>query len=59
EPLVADHLATGRLVELVPNTPLDVPLHWQFTRLSAPALASVTAAILTSARKTLVPAETS
>lgn len=57
EPLVADHLATGRLVELVPDTPLDVPLHWQFTRLSAPALAAVTAAILASARKTLVPSK--
>ncbi len=55
EPLVAAHLASGALVELVPETPLDVPLHWQFTRLAAPALAPVTAAILTLARQVLVP----
>jgi LysR family transcriptional regulator (chromosome initiation inhibitor) len=54
EPLVAGHLAQGRLVELVPDTPLDVPLHWQFTRLAAPALAPLTAAIRTAARQMLV-----
>jgi LysR family transcriptional regulator, chromosome initiation inhibitor len=55
EPLVADHLATGALVELVPQTPLDVPLHWQFTRLAAPALGPLTDAIRRSARALLVP----
>ena len=30
--LVAPQLASGVLVELVPGTPLDVPLHWQHTR---------------------------
>jgi LysR family transcriptional regulator (chromosome initiation inhibitor) len=54
EALVAPHLATGALVELVPGTPLDVPLHWQFTRLAAPALAPVTEAIRASARARLV-----
>lgn len=54
EALVAPHLATGTLAELVPDTPLDVPLHWQFTRLAAPALAPVTEAIRTSARNGLV-----
>lgn len=54
EPLVAEHLATGRLKELVPNTPLDVPLHWQFTRLAAPALAPLTAAIRAKAAAVLV-----
>lgn len=56
EPLVAAHLASGALVELVPDTPLDVPLHWQFTRLAAPALASLTQAIRTSAHWMLVSA---
>lgn len=56
EPLVAAHLASGDLVELVADTPLDVPLHWQFTRLAAPALAPVTQAIRASAQKSLVPA---
>jgi LysR family transcriptional regulator (chromosome initiation inhibitor) len=53
ESLVAHHLAAGRLVELVPDTPLDVALHWQFTRLAAPALAPVTQAIRRAAVKAL------
>ena len=54
EPLVADHLASGALVELNPDSAFDVPLHWQSTRLAAPALAPVTEAILRSARAVLV-----
>jgi LysR family transcriptional regulator (chromosome initiation inhibitor) len=54
EPLVQDHLASGRLIELVPDTPLDVALHWQFTRLAAPALAPLTAAIRAKASAVLV-----
>jgi LysR family transcriptional regulator (chromosome initiation inhibitor) len=53
EPLVAGHLASGVLVELVADTPLDVTLHWQFTRLAAPALQPVTTAIRTTARAIL------
>lgn len=52
--LVAGHLAQGRLVELVPDTPLDVALHWQFTRLAAPALAPVTEAVRRAAKQALV-----
>lgn len=54
EPLIAPHLASGALVELVPDTALDVALHWQFTRLAAPALAPVTEAIRRTARTALV-----
>lgn len=54
EPLVAGHLASGALVELVAGTPLDVALHWQFTRLAAPALVGLTRAIRLSAEATLV-----
>lgn len=54
EPLVAAHLASGALVELIPETPLDVALHWQFTRLAAPALRQVTDAIRAAARQSLV-----
>ncbi len=57
EPLVKDHLATGRLVELIPDTALDVALHWQFTRLAAPALAPVTEAIRRSAKTILIAAD--
>jgi LysR family transcriptional regulator, chromosome initiation inhibitor len=55
EPLVKDHLAKGTLVELVANTPLDVALHWQFTRLAAPALSRLTQAIRQAAAGVLVP----
>lgn len=54
EALVARHLSNGRLVELVPDTPLDVPLYWQFSRISAPALAPLTHAIRDAARLALV-----
>lgn len=54
DPLAAPHLAAGTLVDLAPGTPLDVPLHWQFTRLAAPALAPVTEAIRRAARAILV-----
>jgi LysR family transcriptional regulator, chromosome initiation inhibitor len=55
EALIRDHLATGRLVELAPDAPLDTPLYWQFTRLSAKALAPLTAAIRKTAADWLVP----
>ncbi len=53
EPLIADHLAKGRLAELAPNTPLDVALYWQFSRLTAPALTPLTKAIRAAAAKIL------
>jgi LysR family transcriptional regulator, chromosome initiation inhibitor len=55
EPLIRADLQSGTLVELIPDTPLDVALHWQFTRLAAPALAPVTRALRASAARTLVP----
>ncbi|MEZ5796181.1 MAG: LysR family transcriptional regulator ArgP [Paracoccaceae bacterium] len=54
EPLVAAHLDSGALLELVPDSPLDVPLYWQFTRLAAPALAHLTAAVRAQAAQTLI-----
>ena len=45
ELLVETHLAQGRLTELLPHSPLDVPLYWQFSRLTAPALAPLTRAM--------------
>ena len=54
EALVAPHLASGALVEIAPDTPLDVALHWQFTRLAAPALRPVTAALQQQAARMLV-----
>jgi LysR family transcriptional regulator (chromosome initiation inhibitor) len=54
ESLVADHLSTGRLVVLAPGRPLDVALYWQISRLMAPALATVTAAVKRSADQNLI-----
>jgi LysR family transcriptional regulator, chromosome initiation inhibitor len=54
EPLVASHLGAGALVEVIPETPLDVALHWQFARLAAPTLAAVTQAIRHAAKQSLV-----
>lgn len=54
EPLIRPHLASGRLQELIPDTPLDVPLYWQFTRLAAPALQPLTEAIRRATGETLV-----
>ncbi|KAA0583601.1 LysR family transcriptional regulator ArgP [Azospirillum sp. B21] len=53
DPLVADHLAAGRLVELVPGRPLDVPLHWQQSRIAGTALAELSGAVLRAGRRVL------
>ena len=52
--LVEGHLAAGRLVELAPGHRLDVPLHWQFARIGARALADLTRAVVAAARASLV-----
>jgi LysR family transcriptional regulator (chromosome initiation inhibitor) len=54
EPLVAAHIAAGRLIDLSPGHPLDVALHWQFTRLAAPTLTPLTRALRAEAAKSLV-----
>ncbi|SFM51388.1 LysR family transcriptional regulator ArgP [Shimia aestuarii] len=54
EALVADHIASGRLVPLLPDAPHDVPLHWQASRLVAPALAPLTREVRRAARSTLI-----
>jgi LysR family transcriptional regulator (chromosome initiation inhibitor) len=53
-PLVADHLRSGRLHELVPDTPLDVPLFWQVNRMSSGHLAELTREIVAVGRRELV-----
>jgi LysR family transcriptional regulator, chromosome initiation inhibitor len=54
EALVAGHIAAGRLVDLNQDLPLDVALHWQYARLTAPTLAPLTQAIRAAARGALV-----
>jgi LysR family transcriptional regulator (chromosome initiation inhibitor) len=51
--LAAPHLATGTLVELVPDTPLDVPLHWQQARATSAWLDGLTREVLAAAREAL------
>lgn len=53
EHLARPHLAAGRLVELVPGTSIDVPLHWQHARLAPPALERLTRAVVAEAREGL------
>ncbi len=52
-PLVRDHLAAGRLVELVPGAILARPLFWQVNRLAAPQLAPLTSCVAAAAREAL------
>lgn len=53
--LVQDHLARGDLVTLLPDTPLDVPLYWQVTRVMDPALKPLTDAVRKIAADRLHP----
>lgn len=52
-PLAQPHLAAGRLVELVPGQPLDVPLYWQCARLPVPMLDRLTASVTRVAARSL------
>lgn len=54
EALVAEDLAAGRLVELVPDTPLDVPLFWQFARLTGAVIRPLSQAMRKAAARVLV-----
>lgn len=55
ESLVKTHLASGKLIALDAQNPLDVPLYWQVTRVMAEALAPLTQAILRTAQDHLIP----
>ena len=51
--LVERHLSAKRLVELIPGRTIDVPLHWQVSRLALPALDALTDAVLGATRSGL------
>ena len=51
--LVKDHLADGRLVELVPGKALDIPLYWHINRLAADRLKTLTQTVIDVAGRTL------
>ncbi len=52
--LVGEHLEAGRLVEVVPGTPLDIPLYWQVNRLAAERLGALTSHMVETARAVLL-----
>lgn len=52
--LVEEHLKAGRLVALDRNSPMDVPLYWQVSRVMAPALTPLTRNILRIAKQRLL-----
>lgn len=54
--LVHEHLASGHLVELKPDSPLDVPLYWQQTRIAFTLLDNLTRAVVAAAKVGLVQA---
>ena len=51
--LVREHLAAGRLRELVPGASLERPLYWQVNRLVAGPLSDLTRNVLATARREL------
>ena len=57
EAMIAGDLASGRLVDLAPDLPLDIGLVWQVARIAADALLSPTTAIRRAARVSLLPAQ--
>jgi LysR family transcriptional regulator (chromosome initiation inhibitor) len=52
--LIAPQLAAGALVELVPDTPLDVPLYWQHARAASGLLDELSAVVIAAARGALL-----
>jgi LysR family transcriptional regulator (chromosome initiation inhibitor) len=54
--LVEPHLAAGRLVAMVADRPLRVPLFWHWSRAVEAALRDITASIVRTARSRLAPA---
>ncbi|GLQ12121.1 LysR family transcriptional regulator [Devosia yakushimensis] len=52
--LVQEHLASGRLVELVPDATVDVALHWQVSRMAAHQFPQLDRSIVSAARATLL-----
>lgn len=52
--LIAPYLEDSTLVELVPGTPLDVPLYWQHARAASSLLDALSKAVLAAAGTALL-----
>jgi LysR family transcriptional regulator, chromosome initiation inhibitor len=55
EVLVAPHLAQGALVELAPDTALDVPLYWQHARAASSLIDRLSREVVAAAARALRP----
>lgn len=53
--LIEPQLRAGTLIELVPDTPLDVPLYWQQARAASSLLDQLSQTVLAAARAALLP----
>ena len=51
--LVREHLQTGRLVELLPQRPLDIALYWQAAKLPLQALSQLSNCVMEAAGRAL------
>jgi LysR family transcriptional regulator (chromosome initiation inhibitor) len=47
-------LQDGSLVELLPDTPLEVPLYWQHARAASTLLDGLSREVLAAARRALI-----
>jgi LysR family transcriptional regulator (chromosome initiation inhibitor) len=56
ESMIRAQLKSGALVELVPDSPLDVPLHWQQARVASSLLDGLTRHVVSAARSALLNA---
>lgn len=52
--LVRTQLASGAMVELVPESPLDVPLYWQQARIASRVMDSLSHAVVSAAKAVLI-----
>ena len=53
--LIASHMAKGSLVELVPDTALDVPLYWQHARAASSLIDGLSREVVAAAARALRP----
>jgi LysR family transcriptional regulator, chromosome initiation inhibitor len=51
--LIASHLHEGALVELAPDTPLDVPLYWQHARAASSLIEGLSREVVAAAARVL------
>lgn len=54
EAMIAEDLKQGKLIDLAPDHPLDVPLYWQMSRIMARAIAPLTDAMKKFSRSVLL-----